>query len=318
MEALKKLKPNLQNPFTIASCHLTGDENAIDRLLYTLNKWEKEANNDNIPSAIILKSISNKGGDGKTGKRIMFRDKEYKFIRYTDGAKTKELLNLASGVNLIQKTREIINGYPIKIGASILLGEYSADGKTNYTKDNIQQAIDNGADFIELNTKYLSRSFLSPETGSDEIIINTFKKFKEDIDICLEACSKPIWIKFARDIPWLKGNQLINFAQSIQRDDIAFVLANTRQVNIIDDDHKIDNGKAVIWGESLFSETYDLIKYLKPILPDHISIVATGGITTYRQTKELLDIGVAAIQYCAYLHDGKRDFAQWKTSLCVN
>jgi len=92
MSHVVELKPALENPFVIASCHLTGSSNAIRSLRKLLLRWHDAGDFDSLPGAIILKTVSSRGGDGRTGKRLMWKDREYEFVRYTDGPKTMELL----------------------------------------------------------------------------------------------------------------------------------------------------------------------------------------------------------------------------------
>ncbi|KQC14359.1 MAG: hypothetical protein APR63_14485 [Desulfuromonas sp. SDB] len=312
------LQPQLANPFVIASCHFTGRKRELLGLQKLLNKRPKIENFNPYPGAIIIKSISEKGGDGKTGKRKIWEDPDYKFIRYTDGDKTRELLLPNVAIDLFQFAK-IRFPSTVKIGLSVLLGE-------NSTLKNIKIASDADADFIELNTKYLSRGYHDLDYLAKDKADKSFNDFYSTIQNILNNCDKPIWIKFARDIIWLRTKDIIDLSYLIQRNDISFVIANTKQFFISKhsekcndqkrkSQYKIPNGKAVIWGKCLYPTTYDIIKQLSHKINQNVSLIANGGITTLNQTKAILDAGVAAIEYCAFLHDGIDGFSIWKAEL---
>jgi len=195
----------------------------------------------------------------------------------------------------------------VRVGASVLLGE-------DCSLENVEKLVTAGGDFIELNTKYLSRRYPDDDYLAKDKASQSFEDFWKQATAILDVCSCPIWIKFSRDILWLRTKEVVRFAQGIRRNDVAFVFANTRQVNVID--HWLTpDGKAVIWGKSLFTETFDLVKQIRRCIPEHIPIVANGGVTTYRQFRALLDAGASAVECCAYFHDGERDLAEWKLKL---
>jgi dihydroorotate dehydrogenase len=304
------MKPDFDNPFVVASCHYTGNIKWINGLHHLLSKWKSHNGYNPFPGGLILKTISELGGDGKApdkfNKRKMWIDKDYKFIRYTDGHKHEELLLPDIALKLFIDTKKLFPANT-KIGVSILLGESSS-------YNNVLRFDHEGVDFIELNTKYLSRRYPDAKYTAPEKAIKSFDDCKKDIKKIIDDCNCPIWIKFARDIVWLRTKEIISLGNNINRNDVAFVFANTRQVNIIDK-QKTNNGRAVVYGESLFPETFDIIKQFKSVLLENIAIVASGGVTTKRQAIKCLDIGADAIELCTYFTAGKSDLAVWKAAI---
>lgn len=304
------IKPNLDNPFVVASCHQTGTREHIDLLYRRLSRYKSYNGYDPYPGGLILKSISELGGDGyppsKEKQRKMWYDKEYHIIRYSDGSKQEELLLPDIALSLLAEAKKF-SPSKTKIGASILLGEDSS-------LQNVLLFARKGADFLELNTKYLSRRYQDKVYTAQEKASLSFDDCKKQILNIITKCTCPIWIKFARDIVWLRTKEIVQLTNYIHRDDVAFVFANTSQVNVMDY-NKTDNGRAVVFGKTLFSETFDIIKHFRPILPEKISIVASGGITAKRQAIECLKAGASAIELCNYFDEGKRDLAEWKAAI---
>ncbi len=300
------LLPELCNPFIVASCHFTGNE----RVLKSLNKffvcWNHSNGFDPYPGALILKSVSDRGGDGlqKPGvKRDIWHDDEYTFLRYSDGPKKLELLKIDIACRLVESARRI---FPLKtkIGGSVLAGEKNS-------LKNIIKLQSAGVDFIELNTKYLSRKYIDAEFYAKDKAEQSYDFFIGNIKNILNNATIPVWIKFARDIIWLRNKEMSDFSNNLSRKDISFVIANTQQV-YIHDNNKTKDGRAIIYGKNLFPITFDMIKHIRNIVNEEIPLIASGGVTTFKQTKALLENGAEAIEYCVFFQDGNRDFSTWK------
>jgi dihydroorotate dehydrogenase len=300
------LSPILCNPLVVASCHLTGNSKHIRSLVKTLKFWPSVNKYDSFPGAIVLKSVSEKGGDGNSGIRQMWSDREYPFLRFTDGPKQLELLTPETAVSLYNTAR-IEFPKKTKIGASILMGEKS-------TINNAIHLQDAGVDFIELNTKYLSRKYQDHNYLASDKSKESFYDFQKEVNEIIQKCNIPIWIKFARDILWLKTLEIIEFSKTIEKPNVSFVIANTQQV-YVQEKGKTPDGKAVLWGKCLYANTYDLLVHLRNHINPNIPLIANGGVTTYKQTLALLQAGANAVEFCVFFHDGNRDFASWKADM---
>lgn len=299
----------LRNPIWVASSHLTADET-------TLKKWSAYK-----PAALTLKTSSlAEGGDGRGGRTYVRLSQRPSW--FTDGPREVELI---SG----RRTKELLNfakeALPDSlIGVSILQDEDYKEFK-QFTE---------GADFVELNTKYTGRlpesaewpSYLEFHAHQHQDLINHITDFSDTFSHI------PQFVKLSRDFPWLTpckelelfSQKLIELLSAGRR--IGLVIANTPRLRVPPTalSSKSDKGPkramkpielsdGVLCGEDLFLGTYNLIREIRlsRILPETIPIVASGGILSLGDVVDILFAGAVAIQMCTAFEEKKFQYYAW-------
>lgn len=280
----------LDDPFIIASSHLTDSVNAFE----FLSKAK--------PAAVTTKTISIKYGGNKnsakksrTLKRLSSWRDNYVGL-YADGPKEKELWGLEISNELLKDAKNILPD--AKLGISVLQGE-------DYLS--IKNGLDVKYDYVELNLKYSLR--LSEEKKLK--LSKVMKELKKDIlSFCTVFDEYPKLIKLSREaFYFLKEIFTSSINEILLEHKVAVIIANskkldgppsyTRFVNA----SKLENG--VIVGDYLFLETYNMIKDFSGMYKE-IEIVGNGGIMSIGEVLDCLSLGVTTFQICTLIHrDGK-------------
>jgi len=268
----------LINPIWVASSHLTESPKV-------LQYWQKIA-----PSAVTLKTTSQKGGTGE-GSRVLQRIGREDSL-YSNGEKRKELLDYDSSHKLLQIARKLLPHS--KVGSSLLMGE-------DYGRC---LSILKESDFFELNLKYAVRSRPSRDIQSkfetDKLL---FETIRGEIQSFLEVFADyPRFIKFTREIDWIgdypEFREIIELVK--QHAKTGVILANTKKWIIPSSSSglAIELKGGIVAGHELFQETYNIVKSVEPIIPDNIPIIATGGIDTIHSVIDIFKAGARIVQLC--------------------
>jgi dihydroorotate dehydrogenase len=286
-----KLKNGLEldDPFMIASSHLTDSENAFQNLAPIK------------PAAITTKTISERFGGNK------FTPKPRRILKpihtwsnneiglYADGPKETELWGVGIAYDLLIKAKEILPH--TKIGISVLQGE-------NYNE--IKSSLFNTYDFVELNLKYSLR--LSEDKKKK--ILTVINEIKNDItEFCETFKDYPKFIKVSREAYSFFTELFISDTLNIiKKYNAAVIIANSKKMDGppsyvgFSKPDLLKNG--VIVGDYLFPETYNIIKEFYK-LDKEIEIVANGGIMSIGEIFDCIPFGIKAFQICTLVHRKK-------------
>jgi dihydroorotate dehydrogenase len=276
----------LDDPFIVASSHLTDSEKAFQNL--ALIK----------PAGITTKTISEKyGGNQFTPKpsRILKQIKTWsgnELGLYADGPKETELWGIGIAFDLLKKARIILPD--TKIGISILQGE-------NY--DLIKKSLNNNYDFVELNLKYSLR--LSEDKKKN--LLKVIREIRSDItNFCATFKDYPKFIKVSREAYSFFTELFISETLNlIKANSVVVIIANSKKMDgppsyVQFQKHDLLQ-KGVIVGDYLFPETYNIIKEFHHIAPN-TEIVANGGIMSIGEVLDCMTFGIKSFQICTILH----------------
>jgi len=279
-------------PLGIASSHLTGSEKALDAIL------------QQHPAFLTLKSTSQKHGSIGVGNRELrnLRKIGLQNSFYSFGPYELELLNISRTKELVEYVRH--NEQNIKLGISILASENLA---------NILRALRNTKfDFIELNLKYAARENQDSFFSNPIIAIESFFDcLEKQVSECIENTKKPIFIKLARDMPWIISVKFIRLISNLDKQNrIGFIIANSRRLIIPPDPEKVielmkkkvSNNilYGALSGNVLFPETLTMIAEMRKLTEK--PIIASGGIMSGSDVVLSMYLGANAVQVCTALN----------------
>jgi len=276
----------LDDPFIIASSHLTDSAKAFEHLS-PIN-----------PAAITTKTISKRFGGNKftskpprTLKQISSWSNNNIGI-YVDGPKETELWGIGIAFDLLIEAKRILP--KTKIGISVLQGE-------DYKE--IKKSLDDNYDFVELNLKYALRLYEDKEKKIS-LVINEIKS--DIVDFCKTFLDYPKFIKFSRETYSFFSELLDSDILSIIHEkNVAVIIANSKKMDAPPSYVRFINPeiitKGVIVGDYLFPETYNIIKDFQKLNKD-IEIIANGGIMSIGEIIDCITCGIKSFQICTLVH----------------
>lgn len=118
---------------------------------------------------------------------------------------------------------------------------------------------------------------------------------------------KPILLKVSPDIEKEQLDQILNLVLTTGLDGI--VATNTtkdRPQSLKSDPEDIaEMGKGGLSGEPLFERSLDLVKYINEKTGGLVPIIASGGIMTPKNAKDMLDAGASLVEvYTGFIYEG--------------
>ena len=278
---------SLNDPFWIASCHLTTKESG-------LNAWQQFE-----PAALTLKSCTqDPETEEKDTLHVRLADSLQRFglSTYCDGPKQQELLSYKRAVEVLEYGKEHLP--KTKVGLSVL------------ARDNEDYAMLAGlgsfADFCELNLKYSFR--VSSTAGTQEWLKaaeQNLERIETQIDaFCHAFKDMPVFLKLPREMTWLPGtaeSQQI-LGRLAKHGKAGIIIGNSLRAEIPE---FVDKGEekglrgGVICGEHLYDSTITLIERFRDECQAlAIPIVASGGMIGEDQIINALRKGAKAVQLC--------------------
>lgn len=279
---------SIHDPFMIASSHHTDNENSFDHL------------SEYAPSAVTLKTISNKhGGGGNKERERGIKPRDKVILRYpggnrmgsfTDGPKKLELWDTPTCLQYLQLAKRLLPN--TKIGLSVAQGE---------EYEVIARSFDLGqVDFVELNWKYTFRNVEFAQQASIML---------DDLTIFLNAFSSlQAFVKIPSELlPHLTRNELRSIYALLSENSCAVIVANTKKA-VVPPSRQPDKtrlrDRGVVFGEQLFLDTFNGVRALHLLRENGWAIptiIATGGITDIGAVIDLLATGADAVQLCSIL-----------------
>lgn len=189
------------------------------------------------------------------------------------------------------------------IGGSITMGE-------NTTIENAAKDYEICFEYLYDFVDYFALNVSCPNV-KDLAKLQDATNLSEIIDRLLELRRmyddyRPILLKISPDIPYTQLDEIIDTVLVSGLDGVIATNTTISRDGLKTDNKTLDEiGKGGLSGAPLFRKSLDFVEYIARKTKNQLPIIASGGVMTPEQAKQMLDAGASLVQvYSGFIYNG--------------